>query len=135
MPEKEFNEVFARRLRYYLDKYEMSQLELAQKLGVGTTSVSNWVNGIKSPRMDKVDAMCDLFGCRRSDLMEEAEDNNGYYLNHKTAQAAQEIFENRDLRVLFDAARNASPEDLKTATNVLKALMAKEKGYDGDDPA
>lgn len=135
MPEKEFNEVFARRLRYYLDKYEMSQLELAQKLGVGTTSVSNWVNGIKSPRMDKVDAMCDLFECRRSDLMEEAEDNNGYYLNPKTAQAAQEIFENRDLRVLFDAARNASPEDLKTATNVLKALMAKEKGYDGDDPA
>ena len=60
---------------------------------------------------------------------------SGYYLNPETASVAQEIFDNRDMRVLFDAARNASPEDLKTATNVLKALMAKEKGYDGDDPA
>ena len=48
-----------------------TQTELAKKLGVGTTSVYNWCNGIKSPRMDKVDAMCDLFHCNRSDLMED----------------------------------------------------------------
>lgn len=28
-----------------------------KKLGVGSTSVYNWCNGIKSPRMDKVDVM------------------------------------------------------------------------------
>ncbi|MDR3781300.1 MAG: helix-turn-helix transcriptional regulator, partial [Candidatus Copromonas sp.] len=50
---------------------EITQVELAKKLGVGTTSVYNWCNGIKSPRMDKVDAMCDLFHCNRSDLMED----------------------------------------------------------------
>lgn len=74
MPEQEFNSVFSKRLRYYLAKFEMTQVELAKKLGVGTTSVYNWCNGIKTPRMDKVDAMCDLFHCRRSDLIEEKED-------------------------------------------------------------
>ena len=71
MPEQEFNVVFSKRLRYYLQKYDMTQVELARKLGVGTTSVYNWCNGIKTPRMDKVDIMCDLFHCKRSDLIEE----------------------------------------------------------------
>ena len=71
MPEREFNQIFSERLRYYLNKYEMTQLELSKRLGVGTTSVYNWCNGIKTPRMDKVDAMCEIFNCKRSDLMED----------------------------------------------------------------
>ena len=71
MPEQDFNAVFSKRLRYYLSQNNMSQVELAKKLNVGTTSVYNWCNGIKTPRMDKVDAMCDLFKCSRSDLIEE----------------------------------------------------------------
>jgi repressor LexA len=71
MSEREFNEIFAERLRFYLKKYDMTQLELSKRLGVGTTSVYNWCNGIKTPRMDKVDAMCTIFNCKRSDLMNE----------------------------------------------------------------
>ena len=68
--EEEFNKIFAKNLRYYLTQNNMTQLELSQKLGVGTTSVYNWCNAIKTPRMDKVDKMCSIFGIRRSDLME-----------------------------------------------------------------
>lgn len=71
MPEEDFNKIFSQRLRYYLNKSGMTQAELATKLGVGTTSVYNWCNAVKTPRMDKVDAMCALFDCKRSDLMEE----------------------------------------------------------------
>ena len=74
MMESDFNKVFSKRLKYYLSINNMTQLELATRLGVGPTSVSNWCKGLKSPRMDKVDAMCKIFGCRRSDLMEEAAD-------------------------------------------------------------
>ena len=134
MSEQEFNSIFSKRLRYYLEKNNMTQVELSKKLGVGTTSVYNWCNGVKSPRMDKVDAMCKLFGCRRSDLMEDETENRstGYYLNDETAQVAQEIFENKDLRVLFDAARDAKPEDLRTTYDMLMALKRKECGDDDD---
>lgn len=71
MTESDFNRVFSKNLKYYLNKNDMTQLDLSKRLGVGTTSVSNWCNGLKSPRMDKLDAMCRLFGCARSDLMEE----------------------------------------------------------------
>lgn len=131
MPEQEFNAVFSKRLRYYLSKYNMTQAELAKRLGVGTTSVYNWCNGIKSPRMDKVDAMCDLFHCQRSDLIEDkSESSAGYYLNEETAKAAQEIFENKELRALFDVQKDMDAEDLKALHNMALALKRKERGND-----
>lgn len=77
MEERKFNEIFSKRLRYYLSQNNMTQLDLATLLGVGTTSVYNWCNGIKTPRMDKVDSMCRIFNCKRSDLMEDKSSTNG----------------------------------------------------------
>ena len=107
MSEEEFNKIFAKRLNYFLNKYSMSQLDLSKKLKVGPTSVSNWCRGIKFPRMDKVDAMCKVFRCSRSDLMEDKSEQQMYYENPETAKVAQEMFENPELRVLFDAARGS----------------------------
>ena len=50
-----------------------------------------------------------------------------YYLNKETAEMAQKLFENKDLRVLFDAAKDATPEDLKTTYDMLMALKKKER--------
>lgn len=47
---------------------------------------------------------------------EEPED---YYLTPETAQAAQELFDNPDLRMLFDAARGSRSEDLRMAADML----------------
>lgn len=55
-----------------------------------------------------------------------------YYHDEETAQMAQEIFENKELRLLFSAARDASPEDLKTTHDMLMALKRKERGYNDD---
>ena len=134
MPEQEFNAIFSKRLRYYLNKFEMTQTELAQKVGVGTTSVYNWCNGIKTPRMDKVDAMCDLFGCNRSDLMEDKSESNDehYYLNDETREIAQEVFENPELRSLFHVARDIEPEELRAHIEFMKKLKAREKRTDDE---
>lgn len=130
MPEQEFNTVFSKRLRYYLNMYGITQAELAKKLGVGTTSVYNWCNGIKTPRMDKVDAMCDLFHCNRSDLIEDKPEDSDttYYLNEETRQIAQEAFENPELRTLFKVARNMPPERLKAHIEFMKSLAEQERG-------
>lgn len=130
MSEKEFNQIFSKRLRFYLSKYEMTQLELSKLLGVGTTSVYNWCSGLKTPRMDKVDKMCQIFHCKRSDLIEDKEEqkNNDYYLNPETGKIAQEIYDNKELSLLFNAARDADPEDLQTVHSMLMALKRKENG-------
>ncbi|MBR6614791.1 MAG: helix-turn-helix transcriptional regulator [Lachnospiraceae bacterium] len=71
LKESEFNSIFANNLRRFLSDNNMSQVELANRLGVGTTSIYNWCAGIKTPRMDKVDKMCEIFRCNRSDLITE----------------------------------------------------------------
>ena len=50
-----------------------------------------------------------------------------YYLNDETAKMAQEIFDNKELRMLFDAARDAAPEDLEAAHTMILALKRKER--------
>jgi hypothetical protein len=37
---------------------------------------------------------------------------------------AQEVFDNPDLRILFDAARDAKPEDLRLAAEMLRKFKA-----------
>ena len=69
MNNKSFNDVFSKKLRYYFDLSGMTQAEFAKKLGVGTTSIYNWLSGVKNPRMDKVDSMCKLLGIHREDLI------------------------------------------------------------------
>ncbi len=129
MSEKEFNEVFSKRLRHYLKINGITQLELSKKLGVGTTSVYNWCNGIKTPRMDKVDAMCELFQCKRSDLMEDKDDsdnNDTYYLNDDAKDMAQFMYENPEYKVLFDASRKVKKEDIA----FVKEMLDRFKGDD-----
>ena len=71
MSNEAFNQAFSKNLNRYMKKFHLNQRELADRLGVGTAAVSFWCNGVKAPRMDKVDKLCELFHCRRSDLIEE----------------------------------------------------------------
>lgn len=124
MSDQEFLETFSRRLRFFLEQNNMSQKELADKLGVTAAAVSGWCNGVKTPRMDKVDQMCRIFGCRRSDFLNDEPGEAYYYVNPETAKRAQEIFEDPDLRALFDAARDGRPEDLQMAADMLRRFKA-----------
>lgn len=71
MNEKNFNKTFSKNLNYFLDINNKSQLDLAKYVNVTPASVSNWCKGIKVPRMDKVDIICDFFKIQRSELMED----------------------------------------------------------------
>lgn len=134
MSEQEFNKLFSKNLNFYLNKYELTQADLAKRLNVSTASVSNWCRGIKTPRIDKVDAMCEIFHINRSDLMTDivAQENGAYYyLNDETRQIAQEAFENPELRTLFKVARDIPPERLRAHIEFMKSLKEQERGnYD-----
>lgn len=71
MNEKDFNIIFSTNLLHFLKTNNMTQAELAERLEVSTATTSNWCNGIKLPRMDKIDKMCKIFNCLRSDLIED----------------------------------------------------------------
>lgn len=108
--------------------YSINRLE--QELGFARSYISKFKT--ITPSADKIQRIADFLGVSTEYLLTGAEKEPAdYYLNDETAQVAQEIFENKELRVLFDAARDASPEDLKTTYDMLMALKKKERGdYD-----
>jgi transcriptional regulator with XRE-family HTH domain len=67
----DINKIVAKNLVRVLEEREITQAELAEKIGVSAATVSNWCNGTKMPRMKKFDAICQVLGVNRSDLMEE----------------------------------------------------------------
>lgn len=71
--DNEIYATFSRALAYYLAINDMKQNELAKKMGVSVAAVNDWIKGRKIPRMSRVDKMCIIFGCRRSDFLEDKE--------------------------------------------------------------
>ncbi len=124
--------VTANRLKQAMNKINISAQELADKSGVSKASISQYVNGshkpsnISAPKLAKV-LMVNAMWLMGFDIDDENK-HPSYYMDPETAKKAQEIFENKELSLLFDAARDASPEDIQTVHTLLLALKKKEKG-------
>lgn len=69
--EKNFREVFAKRLNYYMSINNKRQIDLVEDLRIPRATVSNWCNGKKMPEMVKIDMLAKYFNINRSDLLEE----------------------------------------------------------------
>jgi transcriptional regulator with XRE-family HTH domain len=124
MSEQELNSIIAKKINYYMELNGTTQNELAEYMGVSQATISNWQKGVKTPRMSKIDKICDFFHIQRSDLMEDksTKEDASYYINPETQQIAQEIFDNEDLKMLFDTTRDCSPEDMKKVISMVKAF-------------
>jgi transcriptional regulator with XRE-family HTH domain len=72
--EERITSIIANNLVRLLKDKNRTQLELAEYLGVTQATISNWCNGIKMPRMDKIDLICEFFNIKRSDLMDNSPD-------------------------------------------------------------
>lgn len=122
--------IMSKNIQYYMDKNNKSRNDMCEALGVKYTTFTDWVKGNTYPRIDKIELMANYFGISKSDLVEENshENNQSYYLNPETSKIAQQIYDNKELSLLFDAAKDAEPEDLQTVHSMLMALKRKEKG-------
>lgn len=109
--------------------HKLAITALERELGFGRGSIGKLKTG--NTTLERLQKIADYFGVTVEYLTTgEKKDGEKYYLNDETAAMAQQLFENKELRVLFDAARDAEPEDLKTTYDVLMALKRKERGDD-----
>lgn len=130
MSETEINSIIAKNILRYLEVRGKTQVDLAEYMNVSQATISNWCKGIKMPRMDKIDKICAFFNINRSDLLEDKSDvqnESGYYINDKTREIAQEIYENPNLRSLFDVAKDIPADRLKAHIEFMKNLKDSEK--------
>lgn len=68
---QKLKETFSTNLQFYLDLNNKSQMDLCRDLNFTSSTVSDWINAKKYPRMDKVQILADYFHIRKSDLIED----------------------------------------------------------------
>ena len=120
-----FNEI----LKQLRNRDNLSQAELAQKLGVAKSTIGMYESGKREPDFETLESIADFFNVDMNFLLgRDGSENDHYYLNDETRQIAQEAFENPELRTLFHVARDIPPERLKAHIEFMKSLKAQEKG-------
>lgn len=109
------------------NKKGISQSRLEKDLGISGGSVTKWK--LAEPRLSTLEKVANYFGVT-VEYLKNGDSNQGYYLNKETAKLAQEMFEDEDMRSLFDMKRNMPPERFKAHLEFMKNLYNQEKGID-----
>jgi len=92
---------------------DLTQDELAKKLKIGRSIIGMYENNERIPPLENLEKYADFFNVDMNYITGRTEEE--YYYDLQTKQIAQEIFENENLKALFDASRGATPEDLSVA--------------------
>ena len=111
-------------IRTLCTKNKTSLKALEKDLGFSNGSLAKAAT-IKDDRLQKI---AEYFNVTVDYLMTGEESNTGYYLNAETAKLAQEMYEDEDMRSLFDMKRNMPPERFKAHMEFMKNLYEQEKG-------
>ena len=92
--------------------------DVSKATGIRTGVLSDWKRGRYQPKADKIKAIAEYLEVSPEYLT--TGEKPEYYSNPESAQVAQEIFQSKDLRALFDAARDVPPEVLRSTTELLR---------------
>lgn len=117
--------IFAKNFNYYLAINNKTQADIVSDLKITASTVSDWANAKKYPRVDKMQMLADYFGILKSDLTEE----------HATSKLTDDVelqeyleeLKNRsEMRMLFSLAKSATKEDVEKAVRIIEALQKDE---------
>ncbi len=110
----EHKEVFAKNLKKYMELNRKSRREMCAALGYSYFTFSDWVNGKKMPRMDKVEQLANYFGILKSDLLEEKK------------ETAPEDGLSESKRQLLALAESCTEEDAEKLLQMMQILLGKK---------
>ena len=64
-------ETMSKNLKFYIERSGKDRQELCKIWGFPYSTVTEWINGKKYPRIDRIEIMADYFGILKSDFIEE----------------------------------------------------------------
>lgn len=127
MSEDEYKITFSNNLRYYLELNEKTQADLCKYMNVSSATVSDWCNGKKMPRMDKIQTICNWLRIEKSDLLEDKKSkNSSYYLYDDAKELAEFLYTNPEYKVLFDATRKVKKDDIQFIKEMIDRMSNRD---------
>lgn len=116
-------DIFAKNLQHYIERSGKDRRELADIWGFPYSTLTEWINGRKYPRIDKIEIMANYFGILKSDLIEEKTIENSPV---EMAERHVEMIMDEDLNEIFDLLKRMDASKRKIAINLLRSLAETE---------
>lgn len=104
------------RIRRRREELGMTQAELAKKIGYSSYStIAKIESGDNNLKQSKIKAFADALETTPAYIMgwDEEEHQQHYYLDDDAREMAEFMHKNPNYKVLFDAVRNVSAEDIE----------------------
>ena len=71
MNAEENKQIIAKNIQRYMDQRGITRQQLCDALNIKYTTLRDWLRGFTYPRIGKIEAMAQYFGCEKSDLIED----------------------------------------------------------------
>ena len=114
-------EIMAKNLAYYVERSGKSQRELADVLGIATSTFNDWMKGKTYPRIDKIEMLANIFGILKSDLIEERTEEHREMQKKNNIQADIVLRMQTD-EVFYNAVKNLYEMDSDKLSGLLTFL-------------
>ena len=108
----------------------LKDADVARETGITKSTFSDWKNGRSCPKDEKLRKIANCLGVSVEYLKTGEEPQTGYYLNEDTAKLAQEMYEDPDMRSLFDMKRKMPADRFSAHVKFMKELYEKENPSD-----
>ena len=126
----------SKRLKELMSLKNLRQVDIAEKTGLGKSAISQYVSGKITPKQDKVYILADGLNVSPAWLMgydvpmdrssrESFNNSNGYYTDSETAELAEKLRTDPDMKILFSAAKDLTPEEMQQAADYVNYLKLK----------
>lgn len=101
----ENKQIMARNIKKYMEKKGVTNQQICDALNFKYTTFLDWTKAVTYPRIGKIEAMANYFGCEKSDLIEDKKEqpteNDGLSPNRKALmQFAMEVPEDKAAMIL-----------------------------------
>lgn len=102
----------------------LTNYKVSKDTGIAQSVLSTWKTKGTTPRADKLQILAEYLGVSVDYLLgvQQNVQPEEYYQDNEASRAAQEAFDDPNLRVLFDAAKGSRPEDIRMAAEMLRRL-------------
>ena len=118
-------EVLSKNLKYYIEKSGKDRRELAEIWGFPYSTVTEWINGKKYPRIDRIEIMADYFGILKSDLIEERTEEHREMQKKNSTLVELTIRMQKDSEFfsLIEGINQLNPEQLASVKQIVDVLL------------
>lgn len=126
---------FIEKLDALLKESKINKNILSRETGIPYTTIDSFYKkGADNIKLSNLKKIAEYFNVSLDYLVDDNNDlnyehkithstnNDIYYIQEEAAEYAQEIASNKELKMLFDASRNVSKEDLEFVVEMVKKL-------------